>query len=243
MKKIISLLLAVTMSMSLCTSAFAAEQATSSASQMTSELISHDELPEEYADIISPNATIYKNVDGSYDIFQETPVLNTNVSPASARTANRYAPKGGSYTDLENGWLSRITCVVYQTYLPRDNVDTWISDHNDGMSDYIKGLVLSLGLTQADKIIAKVLTKYGISMSLSAISSVAEGIIFTLDWMNYKQVISASNSGKNGILIEYLTTIGAGNARVYSQWSSSYVPTYPYDGNATWHAGDYYVMP
>ncbi len=73
----------------------------------------------------------------------------------TARAANRYAPKGGSYSDLENGWLSRLTCVVYQTYLPRDNVDTWISDHNDGMTDYIIGLIASLGLTQADKIIAR----------------------------------------------------------------------------------------
>ena len=29
----------------------------------------------------------------------------------------------------------------------------------------------------------------------------------------------------------------------YSSWAGSYVPYYPYDGNATWHPGDYNVMP
>ena len=172
-------------------------------------------------------------------ITQSEPVL----SPVATRASQRYAPKGGSYTDLKNGWITSLTCVVYQTYLPRDNVDTWISDHNDGMSDYIVGLVASLGLAQADKIAAKVLSKYGISISISAIAAIAEGVIFTLDWMNYQQVITASDSGKNGILIEYLTNIGSGNARVYSSWTSSYVPMKPYGGDATWHAGDYYVMP
>lgn len=134
-------------------------------------------------------------------------------------------------------------CVVYQTYLPRDNVDIWISDHNDGMTNYILGFVVSLGLNNADQIAAKVLSKYGISISISAIAVIAEGAIFILDWMNYQQVIAASNSGRNGILIEYLTNIGSGNARVYSSWTSSYVPMKPYGGNATWHAEDYYVMP
>jgi hypothetical protein len=65
-----------------------------------------------------------------------------------------------------------------------------------------------------------------------------------IDWRKImEEFITASDSGKNGILIEYLTNIGSGNARVYSSWTSSYVPMKPYGGDATWHAGDYYVMP
>lgn len=236
-KKFMSIILAFTMVLSLSIPAFAAENEPYAAN--SPRQIAYAELPDEYKQVISSDAVIFQNADGSYDIFQADPVL----SPAKARATNRYAPNGGSYTDLENGWITSLTCVVYMTYLPRDNVDTWISDHNDGMSDYIIGLVASLGLSKLDEIAAKVLTKYGIHMSLSAIAAVAEGIIFTLDWMNYKQVINASNSGKNGILIEYLTSISAGNSRVYSAWTGSYVPYYPYDGDATWHAGDYYVMP
>ena len=236
-KKFISLMLVFCMLMMTATTALAAEP--NSTPKTSGQQISFSELPDSYKEIISPDATIYRNADGSYDIFQSEPVL----SPVATRASQRYAPKGGSYTDLKNGWITSLTCVVYQTYLPRDNVDTWISDHNDGMSDYIVGLVASLGLAQADKIAAKVLSKYGISISISAIAAIAEGVIFTLDWMNYQQVITASDSGKNGILIEYLTNIGSGNARVYSSWTSSYVPMKPYGGDATWHAEDYYVMP
>lgn len=236
-KKFISLMLAFCMLMMTATTALAAEP--NSTPKTSGQQISFSELPDSYKEIISPDAIIYRNADGSYDIFQNNPVL----PPVATRASERYAPKGGSYTDLENGWITSLTCVVYQTYLPRDNVDTWISDHNDGMSDYIIGLVASLGLAKADQIAAKVLSKYGISISIRAIAAIAEGVIFTLDWMNYQQVITASDSGKNGILIEYLTNIGSGNARVYSSWTSSYVPMKPYGGNATWHAEDYYVMP
>lgn len=189
-KKFISLMLVFCMLMMTATTALAAEP--NSTPKTSGQQISFSELPDSYKEIISPDATIYRNADGSYDIFQSEPVL----SPVATRASQRYAPKGGSYTDLKNGWITSLTCVVYQTYLPRDNVDTWISDHNDGMSDYIVGLVASLGLAQADKIAAKVLSKYGISISISAIAAIAEGVIFTLDWMNYQQVITASDSGK-----------------------------------------------
>lgn len=236
-KKFLSIILAFTMVLSLGIPAFAAENEPTATN--SPRLVSYADMPDEYKQVISSDAVIFQNKDGSYDIFQNNPIL----VPKQVRATNRYAPNGGSYTDLENGWITSLTCVVYMTYLPRDNVDTWISDHNDGMSDYIIGLVASLGLSKLDQIAAKVLTKYGINMSLSAIAAVAEGVIFTLDWMNYKQVINASDSGKTGILIEYLTSIGAGNSRVYSSWTGSYVPYYPYDGDATWHSGDYYVMP
>lgn len=236
-KKLIGLILAICMVGTGTISVSAEENSATSIDAY--EKVLYDNLPEDYKAVIAPDAIIYKNTDGSYDIFQDAPVL----SSAENRASQRYAPKGGSYSDLENGWITSLPCVVYQTYLPRDNVDTWISDHNDGMTDYIRGLIASIGLKGADKIAAKVLSKYGISMSLGSIAAIADGIIFTLDWMNYKQVINASDSGKNGILIEYLTNIGSANARVYSAWTSSYVPMNPYGGSATWHAGDYYVMP
>lgn len=189
-KKFLSIILAFTMVLSLNIPAFAAENETTATN--SPRLVSYADMPEEYKQVISSDAVIFQNADGSYDIFQDDPVL----TPAKARATNRYAPNGGSYTDLENGWIPSLTCVVYMTYLPRDNVDTWISVHNDGMNDYIIGLIASLGLSKLDQIAAKVLTKYGIN-----------------------------------------------NSRVYSSWTGSYVPYYPYDGDATWHPGDYYVMP
>lgn len=237
MKKVVALLLSAIMLFSMTTTAFAAEPEVSSAGKR----ISYSELPEGYKDVISPDAIIYQQEDGSYDIYQDTPVLEPKVQ---TRAATRYAPNGGSYTDLENGWLSLLTCVVYQTYLPRDEVDKWIADQVPDMKDYITGLFAELGINGASAIATKVLAKFGYNISVAAIIDIAQGVIFTLNWLNFDQVDKASNSGQNGILIEYLTNIGSGNARVYSTWSDEpYVPYYPYDGSATWHAGDYYVMP
>lgn len=239
-KKLLSLSLALVMTLSMGTSAFAAESSTVAPQNLsTGTIISHAELPEEYQQFIDPQAVIYQQEDGSYDVFQNKPI----VEPKRASSDLRYAPNGGSYSDLENSSISLLTYVVYQTYLPRDEVTEWIADNVTGMEDYVLGLIATLSLNQADKILAKVLTKYGISLSLSTIYAIAQGTLFTLDWLNYEQVEDASNKGKNGILIEYLTSIGAGNVRSYSPWTSSYVPRYPRGGDATWHPGDYYVMP
>lgn len=236
-KRVVALLLVFTMLFTLTTTAFAAEPENSAAGTR----ISYSELPEGYKAVISPDAIIYQQEDGSYDIYQNDPVLEPQIQ---TRAATRYAPNGGSYSDLENGWLSLLTCVVYQTYLPRDEVDKWITDQVPDMKDYIVGLVAELGLNSASAIATKVLAKFGYNISVAAIIDIAQGVIFTLEWLNFDQVDTASNSGQNGILIEYLTSIGSGNARVYSTWSDEpYVPYYPYDGSATWHAGDYYVMP
>lgn len=204
--------------------------------------ISFSELPKGYQEVVDSNATIYKNPDGTFDIFQDNAVLDDDIHVYYDQYI-RDAPIGGSYSNLEKGWISKITCVVYQTYLPRDKVDEWICDQNPGMRDYIVGLAAELGLAKASTIATKVLAKYGVNISVGAIVTIVQGAIFTLKWLNYQQVLKASNKGKNGIMIEYLTTIGAGNARVYTDWKIPKVERYPYGGNATWHNGDYYVMP
>ena len=234
MKKVVALLLSAIMLFSMTTTAFAAEPEVSSAGKR----ISYSELPEGYKDVISPNAIIYQQEDGSYDIYQNNPVLEPQVQ---TRATTRYAPNGGSYSDLENGWLTLLTCVVYQTYLPRDKVDIWIANQVPDIKDYIIG---QIGSMSTGAIVSYISKTWGYGFLASAVVEIGSGAIFLLDWLNFDQVDKASNSGQNGILIEYLTNIGSGNARVYSTWSDEpYVPYYPYDGSATWHAGDYYVMP
>lgn len=234
MKKVVALLLSAIMLFSMTTTAFAAEPEVSSAGKR----ISYSELPEGYKDVISPDAIIYQQEDGSYDIYQNNPVLEPQVQ---ARATTRYAPNGGSYSDLENGWLTLLTCVVYQTYLPRDKVDIWIANQVPDIKDYIIG---QIGSMSTGAIVSYISKTWGYGFLASAVVEIGSGAIFLLDWLNFDQVDKASNSGQNGILIEYLTNIGSGNARVYSTWSDEpYVPYYPYDGSATWHAGDYYVMP
>ena len=94
------------------------------------------------------------------------------------------------------------------------------------------------------EIVTSVLVHFGYHISVTAILYVVQGFVFTLNWLNFNQVAIASNNGQSGILIEYLTSIGSGNARVYSLWSGEpYVPYYPYDGDATWHDGVYTVTP
>lgn len=239
-KRFVALLLSFTMLFAFTTTAFATESKPSA----TGTRIPYSELPEGYKSVISPNAIIYQQEDGSYDIFQHNSILEPQSQRLQTRTATRYAPNGGSYSDLDNGWLSLLTCVVYQTYLPRDEVDTWITDQVPDMKDFILGKFAEFGLSGLSDIALKVLVKYGYHISVTAILAVIQGYFFTLNWLNFNQVQIASNSGQNGILIEYLTTIGSGNARVYSSWTAEpYVPYYPYGGNATWHDGDFYVMP
>lgn len=202
--------------------------------------IDYSELPEAYREIASPSSIIYQQEDGSYDIYKNDPVVNMGIVPLAM---DRYAPKGGSYSNLEKGKITNLTYVVYQTYLPRDEVDKWITDQVPGMRNYIVTSIAELGISKASTVATKVLKKYGMNLSVTAIVAIAQGSYFTLKWLNFQQVKKASNSGKNGILIEYLTTIGSGNARVYTFWIGSYVPMYPRGGTAKWHEGNYYVMP
>ncbi|GEM_PF-2887858 len=216
-----------------------------------SKQIYFSELPKEYQEIISPKAVIYKQPDGSYDIFQDKSVLSmkenltkSNLVSPLGLPDSIYAPNGGSFTDLENGKISTFTYVVYQTYLPRDKVDEWICDQVPGLRSYIIGFGLELGIGKASTIAEKVLLKYGVSLSTTAIIAIIQGAVFTLNWLNYKQVETASDKGKYGILIEYLTNIGGDNVRVYSRWNTGgYVNKLPYGGSAIWHPNNYYVMP
>lgn len=240
-KRLMSTFMSIVIVLTMTTNAFASDNILKNhRSQQLGKKVSFSELPVDYQKLINPDSIIYQQKDGSYDIFQNEPILEPQISPLAM---DRYAPNGGSYSNLEKAAITNLTYVVYQTYLPRDRVNEWIADQVPGMRSYIVGLVAELGITKASTIATKVLTKYGINISVTAIVTIAQGAYFTLNWLNYQQVKSASNSGKNGILIEYLTTIGSGNARVYSQWIGTYVPMYPRGGNATWHEANYYVMP
>ena len=66
-KKFISLMLAFCMLMMTATTALAAEP--NSTPKTSGQQISFSELPDSYKEIISPDAIIYRNADGSYDIF------------------------------------------------------------------------------------------------------------------------------------------------------------------------------
>ena len=238
-KKLVALLLSISMILTLTPTVLATES-----HSVAGTRISYSELPEGYKSVISPDAIIYQQEDGSYDIYQHNPVLEPQSQRLQTRTTTRYAPNGGSYSDLENGWLSLLTCVVYQTYLPRDKVDEWITEQVPDMKDFMFAAFREVGLTGLSEISARVLIHFGYHINVTAIMYVIQGYVFTLNWLNFYQVQTASNNGLNGILIEYLTSIGSGNARVYSSWSDEpYVPYYPYGGSATWHDGDYYVMP
>lgn len=235
-KKFVSLMLVLTIVLNFTLTVHADEQETCD----LGDRIDFSQLPEEYKLVVDPDAIIYLQDDGSYDIYQNEPILEHQVPIAQPRVAPRYAALGGSYTDLENGWITSLTCVVYQTYLPRNKVDEWITDQVPGMRDYIR----DMGIDNLVEIADRVLARFGYHISISAINNVIQGFVFVLNWLNFNQVKTASNNGQNGILIEYLTSIGSGNARVYSTWSlEPYVIYSPYGGNAVWHPGNYYVMP
>ena len=212
-----------------------------------SKQITYMELPDEYKEFIQPNSTIFQEADGSYSIVQneisDKIICSKDSKYETQAAGQRYAPNGGTYDKLEKGKLSWATFIVYQTYLPRDIVDVWISKHNNEMTSYIKGLFVSLGATKLDKIAAQVLKRYGIGLTFGAIIMIVDGVTFTLDWLNYTSVMKASNNGTNGILIEYITTIAQGNTKYYKPWKSTYVPAKPYGGSARWSDAVYSIMP
>lgn len=57
-------------------------------------------------------------------------------------------------------------------------------------------------------------------------------------------MLNASGGGQHGVQIDYITTIGSGNSRVYSKWGSEpYVLSLPNGGPASWAGGEYYAKP
>lgn len=220
------------------------------------KIINHSELTDDLKMLIYKDAIIMYTEDGSFDILQnhsvcknDSQILMSENMVVASQDANdkadpvRRVPKGGSYTDMKMGQLSTLTKVVYQTYMPQVIVNEWYYSQDETMLNYIKSEILTLGISKAASIAAKFFTKFKIVMAVEAIVAVSRGTIFLLKWMNKEQVKRASNSGKNGILVEYLTNIGQANSRVYSPWTTGTVPLKPYGGTAKWHSEDYKVMP
>lgn len=80
-KKFLSIILAFTMVLSLGIPAFAAENEPTATN--SPRLVSYADMPDEYKQVISSDAVIFQNKEGSYDIFQNnlSLFLNKSVQP------------------------------------------------------------------------------------------------------------------------------------------------------------------
>ena len=88
--RFISFVLSMVMMFSLVISASAA-----GAVQNVPQKITWNDLPEAYKQVIEPDAVIYKNSDGTFDIYQKNA-----LSGSMQRSLERYEPNGGTYSNF-----------------------------------------------------------------------------------------------------------------------------------------------
>lgn len=93
-KRITALLLSTIFVIGMNTVAFASENINVDQEQQTGMKIAYSEMPKEYKSVISPDAIIYQQEDGSYDIYQNESILKPEKSP---RPMAMY-PRGGNAT-------------------------------------------------------------------------------------------------------------------------------------------------
>ena len=238
MKKIACAVLSFIMAISMVTGAFAADSTYSASSNSTFlAQISWEQLPIEYQEIIQRDAIIYENSDGTYDIFQDNPIAN------SPRSFERYEPNGGTYSDFSNSKYSgsNLIYLVYQTYMPANKVGQYLVQNQTSVLDSAIQWVAAYGITKALTLLA---STYGIHISSEALNLAVSSAIVYFSSYSYNQMMTASGGGQYGVQIDYITTIGAGNSRVYSKWSGApYVLREPNGGTASWAPGQYYAAP
>lgn len=237
MKKIIAIIICVAMfTTQFSIGAFAAN---SDNNNKVKNIVTYEDLPDGLREVISEDAIIYQNEDGTYDIYQDEPIRKNN----KVRAQWFSAPNGGSYKDLENYQLTYNTSILYITYLPREKVNDWFVEKIPGLRDYIKSQIATYGLSQVNTIVANVLATYGLNFTPLAIYNVYSNVKMILDFLKIERVSSASDRGNYGIQVESIVTTGVGFSKVYSRWSDVYVTTTPYGGSATWCPGEYLVTP
>lgn len=208
--------------------------------ETNSEKVSWDSLPEAYQEIIDKGAIIYKNNDGTYDIYQEKPLEET---VKTARTVERYAPKGGTYSKFSNSSYgsSKLITLIYQTYLPSDVVGKYLVQNKTTVLNSAKQWTAAYGISKALYLLAK---KFKINIKEEVLNLAVSSAITYFTSYNYNQILNVSGGGKYGVQIDYITTIGSGNSRVYSKWTNApYVLLKPNGGSASWASGKYYAKP
>lgn len=199
--------------------------------------VSWDDLPNSYQDIVDKSAVIYKNADGTFDIYQKY-----SLAP-STRSLERYEPTGGTFSRFSNSSYggSKIIRLVYQTYVPANVVGKYLIQNKSTTLSSAKQWVVAFGISTALTMIAN---KFGIRIKGNTLNLAISTAIVYYSSYNYNQMLSASGGGQYGVQIDYITTMGAGNARIYSKWGGApYVPSLPNRGTATWLRGQYYAKP
>lgn len=236
--RLMSLVLSGVLFVSSATTVFAETQKTNSQELEAGAVqIGWSELPEEYKEIIDRSAVIYKNDDGTYDIFQDKSV-NSKIN-----ALERYAPDGGTYSNFSNSSYggSTIVRLVYQTYMPANKVGKYLVQNKSTVYESAVQWVAAYGITETLTLLA---SRYGIKISSNALNLAVSSAIVYYSSYNYNQMLTVSGGGQYGVQIDYITTIGAGNSRVYSKWGSApYVLSLPNGGSATWAPGEYYAQP
>lgn len=238
LSRMLSIVLSIILTLSLTVTSYANSSATNAPRlEDNAERVTWNDLPEAYQEIIDQDAIIYKNADGTFEIFQETPIDQTT------RVLERYAPNGGTYSNFSNSSYggSTIVYLIYQTYMPADAVGKYLVQNEATVLDSAIQWVAAYGITTALTMLANA---YGIHISSDVLNLAISTAIVYFSSYSYSQMLNASGGGQYGVKIDYISTLGAGNSRVYSKWSGEpYVPSLPNGGSASWAEGEYYAEP
>lgn len=236
--RIFYIILSIILSLSLTTASYANSLTADTAqSNSQTERVSWNDLPYAYQEIIDQDAIIYRNTDGTFDIYQENPISQ------ETRALERYAPNGGTYSHFSNPSYggSKDIFLIYRTYMPADAVGQYLIQNETSTLDSAIQWVAAYGITTALTMLANA---YGLHISSNALNLAISTAIVYFSSYNYSQMLNASGGGQHGVQIDYITIIGSGNSRVYSKWGSEpYVLSLPNGGSASWAEGEYYAEP
>lgn len=222
-RRLVSLVLALSMILGLSINVLANE------SDSTGSWLTKEDLPV-YLQGTLPDETIaIQDEDGIYHIGIPNP------SSVQFRGGERYAPDGGTYTDLSNDTYPYLngTYIYSMTYFPPEFVQAWLIDQVPDVKEAVLDILIDYGISKAIQYASAAL---GISVSAEALTILASIEKYVITGLNASMVKSISENGTKGILIYYLTSVYAGSMPVYEPWNNyPYVPTWPNGGSAVWH--------
>lgn len=157
--RFISFVLSMVMMFSLVISASAA-----GAVQNVPQKITWNDLPEAYKQVIEPDAVIYKNSDGTFDIYQKNA-----LSGSMQRSLERYEPNGGTYSNFSKASYggSKVVLLVYQTFMPHDTVGKYLVQNKTTVLNSAIQWVAAYGITTALSMLAQ---HYGLHISDNALN-------------------------------------------------------------------------
>lgn len=229
MKKLISSILSIVMTLSLVTPCFAADANNSAIDEDLLALV----------DTLYPGSEVRIDEQGTLHIF-----VDASVKDVMTRAGQIYAPEGGRFHHFVRPPLTdpHTYAPLSIVFLPHEEVDALsIALENEDLFNEVVDLLKTLGagVPAVKKIIDTIKGKYGAVLTPAGVLLLGTyGFYSAIDWIDRYQ-FNQARAKYDKLCIQQLTLQG-NMANVYIGWSGNYVSASPYDNwNPTFTAGDY----